>query len=57
MMGLTLDIDPTLPRVGTDFPLRIEYLLYLLKDASWSGIPEAISLNQLPTIDLNTQFT
>ena len=52
-----MDIDATLPRVGTDFPLRIEYLLYLLKDARWRRIPEAICLNQLPTINLYAQFT
>jgi hypothetical protein len=52
-----MDIDPTLPRFGTDFPLGIEYLLYLLEDASWRGVQEAICLNELSTVNLYTQLT
>jgi hypothetical protein len=46
-----------LPRFGTDFPLRVEYLLYLLKYARWRRIPEAICFNELLAINRNAQFT
>jgi len=34
----------------------VKYMLYLLKDASWRGIPEAIGVNYLLAINNNTQF-